>query len=502
MLSNIMYLSSTMNRTTRSSTVLCLISVSFFLILQSLKILYASPDTGGNISGSGDAAYKWDLVKYLIGGVGQHFDSTSHHSLRWASWSMAYFLHFLFGESLVVYSLATIIPATISGVLFVWILCRYVHFFVAVLFTLLWMIDPQLYTATFMLTPTGTSLLPLSVLLLFLFHISDKAQLSFLHVLTLSIICFWLYGVKETNLFFVPGVFFLIVRQAGLQTGFLFLILGCFFYAIESLLFWQLGALDHMMGRMYELVLGSAKHIGIMAGDRVDSELKGFYDQGISSRYYSRVNQYHSLIYFVSAYIAAFNIFNYKRQVEASLKSVNELMLYASVMYFSFFILTGFFIIGIEPITLGQPLRARYLAVMLPLGFVLILCGFNSIIQHSARYMLLPFMLISWFVLSIPINWAYSQYSTKNFDLLAMDEHYDSFASALESTDCVISNQKHVLEQTRRWVSGVNASPAVRSFYRAKTVKYKKRYYAKKLSPNCVNVIELKGQYFVVKPSN
>ena len=334
--------------------------LAVFVLFQMLKFYYLVPEaeTGG------DAAVKWRLAKDLANGSLEVFrepEFVNHHYLRWAGWLFPLLLVTSFGDSVVLYFASTAIPTSLAAIIFTTIIFRHFGPVFAALFALIWLVDPELNRATFQLLPTGAGLLPLALIVLIFQRFTEEKLSPTELVSGVAIGLFWLYGAKETNIFFAPGLFFSIWVLAGWRHAFTFAAAFTALYAIEAVILSAMLGKVMIGGRLIELLLGSGLHVNIMLEVSALSER---WDAGIFSRWYS-VRPVHIPIYTPAIIIFFAVSIRYLFRLPAS--PLKRLILCVSLMCLSFAIMTSFFFVSLDPIKLGQPIVSRYIAIILPL---------------------------------------------------------------------------------------------------------------------------------------
>lgn len=351
-----------------------------FAVFQVAKFFFWVPD----VEVGGDAAQKWFLAKDIANGSVDVFRSTdfiNHHFLRWATWVFPAFAVLIFGDELWVYYASTAIPSFAASLVFIWLSFRIFGGKVAVLFAFLWFFDPQMNRATFQLLPTGAGLLPLALLILcFEQHVS-KTMSHTRFVLYVSLLLFWLYGAKETNIFFAPGVFFATWVLVHFRAACAVVFVCVSLYVLEAVV---LGAMlgDSMPGgRMLALMSGEAKHITTMfEGQRIVAEQEDIWDSGILSRWYT-VSPIHVAVYIPS--IILFVYFTIRYLILKPADPIKQLLLNVCILALSFVLLTSFFFVSLDPIRLGQPIRPRYIAILLPLSLIVLVFAFCKLWERG-----------------------------------------------------------------------------------------------------------------------
>jgi len=353
--------------------------VAIFVAAQVFKFIFLVPEaeTGG------DAAMKWNVARELAQGSAELFrgsDFISQHYMRWASWALPMALIWLFSDEIVIYYLSTALPSTLAALIFVYVSFRNFGPVPTLVLAILWFFDPQLYRATFQLLPTGAGLLPLALIVLTFQRFGDGKLSDRGLTIWLVVLLFWLYGAKETNIFFAPGLFFAIWLLSRAKYAFGFALGFVALYAVEAVGLSLLADKALLGGRMMELLAGGAVHITAMREAEVlVREQEALWDAGILSRWYN-VSPFHIPVYALS--IPAF-IYLVVRHIRTPPETGGAKLAFGvAMMALSFVLLTSFFIVSLDPVRLGQPLRSRYLAILLPLSYFTL---FHMFMQISNR---------------------------------------------------------------------------------------------------------------------
>jgi hypothetical protein len=361
-----------------------LIVAGIFIGLQIANFFYITPAPDP----SGDAAKNWELARELALGNPALLNSSevmSHHYMRWGIWLLPTVLNYLFSDGIAVYFLSSILPATAAAIVFIYLVTANLGALIGGLFALLWFFDPQVNRETFQLMPTAAGLLPLSLLLL-AFHLYARRQLSVTTLTAASgVLMFWLYGAKETNIFFGPGIVVVLFLVGGLRSVAIFAAICAALYVVETLAFRSLTDAMSYGGRLHELVSKDAPHMsGMMKRPNIVAEQSALWDAGIISRWY-RVLPGHIPVYFGS--IALFAYFLWKGPPAETTAPARRLAFMFAALGASFAFCTSFFILSLDPIRLGQPLRARYLAILLPVSYFVLLYMLH---EGQKRYITTP----------------------------------------------------------------------------------------------------------------
>lgn len=427
-----------------------------FTLAQLVKLFFLAPipETGG------DAAQKWFLARHLADDSMEFvrsLDAVNHHFLRWATWIPATILISVFGDSVTVYYLSTFLISLLAAIIFIGLFFRHFGTIAAILLSIVWYFDPQLDRALFQLLPTGASLLPLALLILaFQGHLDEKIGDRGL-VLYSSIFLFWLYGAKETNIFFAPGVFVAVWILTDAKHAF-GVVLACLaLYISEAIALSWLFAEHLPGGRLLALLAPDAMHLNTMINSgRILNETDALWDAGIISRWYT-VMRLHVPIYIpsITVFVAVVASFTYCPRRD----QVTKLAYCISIFALSFVLLTSFFIVSIDPVRLGQPLRPRYIAILLPLSYFILTFGalqmaVGRVYGNWGRVALaaicVSFVVISLYFADFGKKFLREGYNTLRFTarypvrmpLSETTQYFAVLGESIEDTDCELPTQE------------------------------------------------------------
>ena len=132
----------------------------------------------------------------------------------------------------------------------------------------------------------------------------------------MSLSIFWIYGCKETNLFFIPLLFFLKSFRKNYQLIFKILLFGLLFYIIEGIFLYLFSDQNFIFGRIVALLTSESGHINAMKEgyglenyknlSKYESSLLPFY------RWYS-AREWDTTIFYISFVLSVFFLFNYAK---------------------------------------------------------------------------------------------------------------------------------------------------------------------------------------------
>ncbi|TQV79784.1 ArnT family glycosyltransferase [Denitrobaculum tricleocarpae] len=330
--------------------------IIFFVIFALFFVFYAIFShpirTGGN------ATERWLLIVYsdeagnflrTLSG-----EMPSHHGLRWGINYPAYILVQLFGTSPFVYYIVPLFFSSLCVAL-LWLISYelggLVTAFVAVF---IFVLNYKVHLSSLQLMPNAFSIFYFVVSLFFAFKYINTNKVTYVVIFSLCI--FLMYGGKETNLFFFPGIylFFLITRDWR-AISIVSLVLVCLF-SIETLLVNAGSDANLIFGRLEALLTGG--HINNMLTR--PNHINYSYDDIINR--WTIISIVPKIIYYSFFSLCIYGIIRFKHLDK------REMLLLLLGGSFAFF--TTFFIISIDPFRLGQPLRERYLLVLTPVAAI------------------------------------------------------------------------------------------------------------------------------------
>ncbi len=456
-----------------------------FVCLQLVRVTEFSP----TVELYGDAVTKWFLA--ISNSENGLIDYANHHHLRWGSWAIPHIFSNIFSDDLYIYFLSTVIPSTLAGVIFILIASFAIGPIAASLLTFIWMIDPQIYRATFQLLPTGQGLLPLAAVCGYVYFMVKQDTVRTFDIVVLSVLLFWMYGVKETNLFFVPAVIVFLWQNLGIRGSTMLCAMLFGLYIIESLFFYIVTDGQLVLGRVYELILGDHAHLNQMTSNRITNQLAKYYDGGWSFRFYA-ASKFHVAVYFLSALVSLVVISRTPLPgTKNKIGAEDKIALIYAYLFLSFFILVSIFIVKLDPLVLGQPLRSRYLAILLPLAYLILLFFVQEQLVRSNFVVKLVAILALWMFLAEPLQWSINNYKKNNRSIYAEDRYYANLGIEIEKADCLISkNKKHLIFKSA--LVPENHRGLKWADFESVSIRKVKEGYIKNLTDRCDSLLSIK----------
>ena len=252
------------------------------------------------------------------------------------------------------------------------------------------------------------------------------------YLVLLSLSCFWIYGTKETYLAFVPGVLFILHRYGGWRAIGIFMAICSVGYVIETVFYSFISDDFSKLGRVWMLI-HNGHHLNLMFNNpEVVANQTKYFDSGLTLRWITPLGL--TMILFFPAYLFALLCQSEQPTIDSKKHYLPQHAI--SLMLLSFFVFTTFFISSLSPLRLGQPLMSRYVAINIPLAYLMILWFLSSQFQAKswkiklAAVAMLPFFLSH----SLHRHLGYADVSILNHS-----HYYNSLAKQLEEHDCAKS---------------------------------------------------------------
>ncbi len=323
-----------------------------------------------------DVEYKWMAVKAWAAGQFPAFEP-NHHNLRWGVNIPAVAWVWMFGSSLSSYLLLNYIVFA-AGAALLYSSARFlVSPGLATLILAFWLINPIAYYLPANLMPEVYSVTYLLLALLLLQHAYARKSHGLYAMAVLAF--FLLYGAKETNAFFLPGLaLYELWKRRFVNLALLVGVFGACLAVETAAVNVLLSGRNLVLGRLQLLAHGDAV-------EQMRTIFAGYTPADIVRRWWFNshwwlerqeirgINYPAKLVYMLFAGVAAFLVarawwLGKRERAELDPVEVAKLdALYAAAaMGLSFVLLTTFFILDIDPLILGQTLVDRYLWVLLP----------------------------------------------------------------------------------------------------------------------------------------
>jgi len=482
----------TINRETLPRWGLFTLIVAVYLWGQWYKLFYLAPPPA-NIW---DNVVLWDWARSFMMGDFSVFENDSHHRLRWANWAFPALLIQVFSDDVLNYYLSSAIPTILASLVFAYFVFRYIGVWQTALFLILWYYDSELFFATFQLMPTSQSLLPISILLMLFTHTVTKGEAGATNTSTpvgttskistpmavaMSVCIFWLYGVKETYMAFLPAVMWLMWKIGGSQP---LKVLGVVFvvgYILETLFFNWISDGFPALGRIYA-VANQGSHVKIMLGDpRYVAQQTRFFDSGITMRWAVAVGM--SSIAYYTAFLFALLTMAQRQKIPTNTYKPEHII---AVFLLSFMLFTTIFILPVYPIRLGHGLVSRYLAIGLPFSYIIGLWYLTEQIKDNKLWLKLAASLIVLFYVAPAIN-RFAEYPRSSIAKEAL--FYRDLGNVINQYDCFRARSLPILSNELTLVPFKFKEPQIHALTRTKDATAEERLYMFKVNEaaECAN---------------
>ena len=213
---------------------------------------------GITISLGGDELIKWALANDFV--FFQSHYSMTHHQMRWAHWLQSMVFTNI-NDPFWGYYLASLIPSSLGFFIIAYSILKIAGVIPSITFLIITTFDQNILESSFALLPTNGLVLPLSIIIFLLLNKNFQLD-NVKNILIIFFLSIWMYGIKETNIFFLPGIAYLILIQGGLKYLIQFILLFIFFYVIETamLLYHSAGPMS-VFGRIHQLIVIGNEYI-------------------------------------------------------------------------------------------------------------------------------------------------------------------------------------------------------------------------------------------------
>jgi hypothetical protein len=413
------------------------LGLAAILILLAGLQLYRLQHLAQPLESIWDNVYLWEWARSFGQLDFTTFVADSHHQLRWGNWGFAAILIKFFSDEVIYYYLATVIPSTIAIGIFCYFAWRHIGVLGACLFIVFWYYDALLFRATFQLLPSGAALLPSAIMLLLLTNLSKRQASNTALLLSLSVTMFWLYGTKETHLAFLPAVAWLMFKYGGWRAIVILTAIMLGGYWAETLFFSSISPDFSPLGRIEALVNGG-QHVKIMTeSNHYVGQQTQYFDSGITMRWMASSGVTPVVLFL--AFVVSLLVLGKQHDTSHDETSVQKII---ALLIISFFVCSTFFVISISPLRLGHGLVPRYVTILLPFGYLLIIVFIIEQLNGSPlRYKLAMIALLPFFL--APSIHRYSEYP--DISIGKVSKNYNKFGTLLHKYECVRAKQRSIV---------------------------------------------------------
>lgn len=401
--------------------------ILFSLIILTINLIFFTPEIHGY-----DEMAKWYAGKEFS----EHFYiKNNHHSLRWGSW-MTTLIFQNFKNGHVAYYVHNFLVLHISLTIFAYVIFKLAGIVSSIIFLFATNYNETILWSGFQADITIETFLPLSLIILLIQK--NVLEKNFYFIL-FTFIAFYLYAVKETNLFFLPGILYFVFKCYGIKKSVNFFLIFFFFYFLETILLKYFAYNNFSnFGRIFELINGvHAQIIKELISSGEDLSALGISKKELSllDIVKSRWNFPDSRLIYLITFIGLIYTFlnNYKKKV---LKKKTET--FVALITLSFFVFHTFFIISINPLTPGQGFVYRYNVIIFPIctGFISILI-FKIFLLKKIKLIKIFSILIFLYLIGPTLKFTVTAHSALHRHPITNNElnnvfSYDSFFSRIK----------------------------------------------------------------------
>lgn len=427
-----------MNLINNTSLKALLIPLIILLLYYSIHLYFFTPYWPFNFD-------TFDKINFIVNL--QSIDFHNQHHLRWGSYLPLKIISFFFDINFISLTLISFFCFVSASIIFLYVSHKLLGLFYTIIFLLFYLTSKSLNFEIFSLSVTNQSLLPLSLILLFLIHIHNY-KLNFFNAFSLALIIFWSYGVKETNLFFFPLLFLLKIFRENINFTLKVIIIGLFFYIAETIILNYYSDQTFVFGRIFALLSKDSGHLEAMS---FSNDIFHFTELSTLESYFIPFYRWYSArdwdttIFYISFVLSIMYLSN---------SSYNKIIKINSSLILSFFIFTTFFLLSFFPPKMGQPFMTRFLTILLPFSFISIIYFFQIIIEKSSNKFisagLLLIVLLTFFskpiysLLRVNENWGYLSLSSHyGYNPWKRSDDFEKLVIEINNYDCIVINSSN-----------------------------------------------------------
>lgn len=342
-----------------------------------------------NIWENGDIEAKWWAAKAWADGQFPQFQA-NHHNLRWAITLPASLWIMAFGGGALSYLLLNhLVFAAATAALYAVIRALTTRLIALIAFAV-WMINPLTQSLPSNLMPEIYSIayVTLAILLLLRAYASGS---RWTYAAAIAVM-FLAYGAKETNIFFMPGLgLYELWRRRWINVAIICGVFGAMLVA-ETVAINVILSESHLMFGRYEATVQGG-HLDEMGTAWVYQPIqlltRWLWDAETNL---DRLEYYNKLIYwafFILSFWAAWRWLRARTWLPpASAIGPNaapggEAISASWAMGLAYAFCTAFFILDLDPLTLGQPLNDRYIWPLLPPAMIVLSVALKAAVDHA-----------------------------------------------------------------------------------------------------------------------
>ncbi len=364
--------------------------ILFSIIILFTNLIFFTPEIHGY-----DEMAKWSAGKKFW----ENFEIFKHHhNMRWGAWITSLFFQSL-KNAPIAYYIHNLLVLHISLIIFAYVIFKLAGIIPSIIFLFITNYYDMILWSGFQSDVSVSTFLPLSLIIFLIQKDIMKDTKTFLkknlYFFFFTFVCFYLYAVKETNLFFFPGILAFIFIYYGFKKCIQFILIFIFFYFLETIFlkYFILGNFSNY-GRIFELLFGGTLQ---EVQKDVSKEVNLSVFELIIKRWY---HSGRGFIYLIT--LIGFFYFLIKYFKEKTKKKI-EIFIILTVLSFYFF--HTFFLISLNPLIPGQDFSPRYNLVIFPIctAFISILI-FKIFILNKNNLIKIISILIFLYIIAPTLN--------------------------------------------------------------------------------------------------
>tara|TARA_Y100000591_G_scaffold47658_1_gene35967 strand:+ start:535 stop:2064 length:1530 start_codon:yes stop_codon:yes gene_type:complete len=427
---------------------------TFKILLVSIFIIYAVdififPESFVH---GGSAVTNWAYFKDILNNF-NNFDYSGLQELRWnyAEFRWGFFIFPLIfslfvNDPINILFLTTPIIVLLALLTFILSLKNHLSIYGILFFAVTWIIHPEIKDFIYSFSTNGVSLFALSIVVFFLSKY-DLANLDLNKKIIITLIFFWFYGIKETNLMFAPFLIFMF-KNFEIKHFLIISITVIFLYSVESIGVYILSEQNISYGRFFYQLFDDSPHawnniitsnltkLGIdISGQNLNAEYaRNLADGAIFSRWYF-TGLTLNFFYYIGLVISIINILDKKK---------DHFIRNISWLYLTYFLTISFSLVSLFPPKPFIHLNFGIQIIGLPLALILF-CKFLDQIFKKIKFKFLNFVILSFLLILLNIKSINHYYKVgindiKNTDynLLNVARYIENFTNKVNSFECLL----------------------------------------------------------------
>lgn len=358
------------------------------LIILIFSLIYLSIILYINIPfnyGGDEKIYMKNTINIFSNNV---FFSDSYFYFRWGMYLIPSFFYSIFNSNPLTFFLASAIPMFIAFLIYFMILKKIVInriYFFFIFFFLFWVTNPFIINSTFNLVTEGQGIFIFSIILLLFYKINLENDKSKSNIFFLVFLCFYLYGIKETNAFLVFPILIITFLKSNNKLKFLIIFLGLFFLLIESYFIWRFTN-EEIPSRLHYFFL-SDKSVFV---NRIWwNDPKYLYDDGGILTRWLKIGKISKIFFPLCILVSLFCILKFKNK---------KRIFYSSIIFLSYIFFITFTFKSLNPLVPYVPVKVENLIIVIPLGILILIEFYAYIKKNKILNLIYLIILISFFL--------------------------------------------------------------------------------------------------------